>query len=179
MQKLAINFSNNLIQSEMKTILKKPLWFTVITVLLVTVTLFAATGCDKTETPNILETLNISGTWKVKTLDIEGMLTNIGLPPENASNSDISITIPSGTQGSAEGHTFYNTIGFGFELGEHQQISITNYGGSRFTEDEWGMAFRDHIISNVVKFKIADDELHFIDSLDNSVIVFINPLNNN
>ena len=42
--------SNNLIQSEMEIIFKKPLWFTVITILcLVAITLFAAEGCDKAE----------------------------------------------------------------------------------------------------------------------------------
>jgi len=44
--------SNNLIQSEMKIILKKPLWFTVITTLcLVVITLFATNGCDKSSIP--------------------------------------------------------------------------------------------------------------------------------
>ena len=39
-----------LIQNEMKTILKKPLWLTVITTLcFIVVTLFATTGCDKIE----------------------------------------------------------------------------------------------------------------------------------
>jgi uncharacterized repeat protein (TIGR02543 family) len=49
MRKLTKN-SNNLIQSKMEIILKKPLWFTVITTLcLLVVTLFAAVGCDNTE----------------------------------------------------------------------------------------------------------------------------------
>ena len=46
----------------MKIILKKPLWFTVITTLcLVAVTLFAASGCDKSETPPKHYTLNFAG----------------------------------------------------------------------------------------------------------------------
>jgi hypothetical protein len=49
MQKLTKN-SNHLIQSKMGIILKKTRWFTVITTLcLVVVSLFAASGCDKTE----------------------------------------------------------------------------------------------------------------------------------
>ena len=51
MQKLKTKINNNLIQSDMKIILKKPLWFTVITTLcLVAVSLFVAIGCDKSET---------------------------------------------------------------------------------------------------------------------------------
>jgi hypothetical protein len=39
-------------------------------------------------------------------------------------------------------------------------------------EDEWGMAFSDHI-RDVVKFKISNDELTFMDSQDNPLITFI------
>ena len=45
--------SNNLIQGKMEIILKKPLWFTVVTTLcLVIVILLAAIGCDKSENPS-------------------------------------------------------------------------------------------------------------------------------
>jgi uncharacterized repeat protein (TIGR02543 family) len=57
--------SNNLIQSQMKRILKKPLWFTVITTLCLVITLVTAIGCDKSEPPPINEnkyyTLNFVG----------------------------------------------------------------------------------------------------------------------
>lgn len=51
MRKLTKN-SNNLIQTEMKIIFKKPLWFTVITTLCLAITLFATFGCDKSEVPD-------------------------------------------------------------------------------------------------------------------------------
>ena len=62
MRKLTKN-SNNLIQSKMEIILKKPLRFTVITTLcLVVVTLFAASGCDKVEVlPNYTVTFASEG----------------------------------------------------------------------------------------------------------------------
>ena len=44
----------------MKIIFKKPLWFTVITTLCLVITLFAATGCDKTETLKYY-TVNFAG----------------------------------------------------------------------------------------------------------------------
>jgi hypothetical protein len=125
-------------------VFKKTRWFTVITTLcLVTVTLFAAFGCDKTEIPHTVETPNISGMWKVKAINILGKLTNIDLPPDNASETDISITIPDTIQGIMEGHTFYNTIDIRFELAKQQQINIITYGygGTRFAEDEWGYGF--------------------------------------
>jgi len=51
MQKLKTKFNNNLIQSDMKIILKKRLWITVIAIpCLVLVTLLAVSSCDKTET---------------------------------------------------------------------------------------------------------------------------------
>ena len=103
-------------------------------------------------------------------------MTDVVLP-EDASYSDISITIPDATQGQIEGNTFVNTIGIEFEIKENQQISFKNYGGTRIGEDEWGMAFRDHIMFNVVKFQISNDELKFIDSLNHPVIVFINHFN--
>ena len=45
----------------MKIILKKPLWFTVITTLCLVITLFTAIGCDKSETPPINHVLNFVG----------------------------------------------------------------------------------------------------------------------
>jgi hypothetical protein len=105
---------------------------------------------------------------------ISDELTTIASPPDNdALFPTISIVIPKNTQGEIAGHTFYNNIGFQFEMKEHQQISFKNYGGTRIAEDKWGMAFRDHIISNVVKFEISNDELSFMDSQDNPLIVFI------
>jgi hypothetical protein len=114
----------------------------------------------------------INGMWELKTIGISGELTNIGLPPENASFSNISIEIPDATQGTIEGHTFHNTIWIGFEIEEHQRINIKSYGGTRIAEDEWGMAFSDRI-RDVVKFNILNNELKFMDSQNNPVIVFI------
>ena len=54
--------SNNLIQSEMIILLKKPLWFTVITTLcFVVFSLFAAVGCNGSETPPKHYSLNFVG----------------------------------------------------------------------------------------------------------------------
>ena len=125
------------------------------------------------------ESEDISGIWEVKAINVSGELTNIGSPPNDAFYPNISITIPSTTRGQIDGNTFVNTIGFNFEIKEHQQISFENYGGTRIAEDEWGRAFRDHIMFNVVKFNISNNELQFIDSQDNSVIVFIDHLNKN
>jgi len=126
-------------------------------------------------------TNNIRGIWEVKAISISGELTNIDLLPDNRG---ISITIPNTTQGYIIGNTFVNKIDFEFEIRENQQISFKNYGSTRSAEDDRGAAFRDHIMFNVVQFKISNSvawwlggkELHFIDSQDNSVIVFINYL---
>ena len=121
----------------------------------------------------------ISGMWKVKAISISGELTNIVSLPDNAHYPNISITIPDATQGTINGNTFCNTIWIDFEIKEHQQISFKNYGGTRSGEDDWGMAFRDHIMFNVVKFDISNYELQFSDLQNNPVIVFINRLNEN
>lgn len=168
---------SNLIQGKTKKILTKSLKLTVRTLYLVLTILLITTACDKTEaTPNG-GTPSISGTWEVKAINISNELTNIGSPPENAHYSNISITIPDTTQGSISGNTFNNTIGFDFEIKEHRQIILKNYGGTRIAEDSWGQGFKDQIMFNVVKFDISNNELKFIDSLDNTVILFINGLN--
>jgi hypothetical protein len=114
----------------------------------------------------------ISGTWEVTTLSRSGKLTAIGSPPENAAYSNILITI-SATQEQlvGEGHTFYNTIGFTFEIKEHQQIRFITYGGTRIAEDEWGRAFSDHI-RDVVKFDLSNNELKLMDSQNTPLIIF-------
>lgn len=104
-------------------------------------------------------------------------MTDIETPPGNAHHPNISITIPDTTQGNISGHTFRNTISFGFEIKENRQIDLKNYGGTRMTEDPLGRAFGNHIMFNVVKFNVSNNELQFIDSLDNTVILFINALN--
>lgn len=161
----------------MKTRIKKILKFTVRILCLVLTILLITTACDKTEaTPNG-GTPSISGIWEVKAISISNELTNIGSPPENAGYSNISITIPDTTHGLISGNTFYNTIWFSFEIKEHQRIILKNYGGTRIAEDSWGQDFRDHMMFNVVKFDISNNELQFIDPLDNTVILFINGLN--
>jgi hypothetical protein len=138
--------------------------------------LSTVTACSENDTPE-QENVNISsinGIWEVKTIDISSELANIGSPPENALYSNILITISVTAQEQivGEGHTFYNMIGFTFEIKEHQQISFITYGGTRIAEDEWGRAFSDHI-RYVVKFDISNNELKFMDSQNNPVIVFI------
>ena len=160
--------NNCLIQSEMKIRFKKSFGFTVIITLCLSIaTLFIVIGCEKPGTSSI------SGIWKVKAINISGELTNIGPPPDNASYPNISIEIPEETEGSIEGHTFYNTIGFSFEIRENQQISCKDYGGTRSAEDEWGGAFGDHIMFHVVRFNISSNELKFLDSNDEPIIIFV------
>ncbi|HPM11412.1 MAG TPA: hypothetical protein PK941_13330 [Paludibacter sp.] len=135
-------------------------------------------GCSKDE-PEKEEDSAINGNWVVKAISISGELTNIGAPPDNASYSNISITIPDTTLGSINGNTFMNQIWVSFEIKEHKHISFKDYGGSRCAEDSWGIAFADHIRSTIKKFDVSNSELHLIDSLDNTVILFIDGLNKN
>jgi hypothetical protein len=117
----------------------------------------------------------IKGIWEVKTISISGELTNIGLPSGEDIYplfSNILVEIPDVTSGTIEGHTFCNTIYIGFEIVEYQQINIKSYAGTRIAEDEWGRAFSDHIM-HVVKFEISNDELTFMDSQNNPLIIFI------
>jgi hypothetical protein len=116
---------------------------------------------------------SISGIWKVKALSISGELTNIGSPPDDVSNPNISIEIPDTAQGTIYGHTFRNAISIEFEIGEHQQISFTNYGSTRSVEDEWGTAFSHIMSKSVVKFEISNNELTFADSQNNPIIIFL------
>ncbi|MDR1561867.1 MAG: hypothetical protein LBS54_02110 [Dysgonamonadaceae bacterium] len=126
------------------------------------------------DTPSEQETLSaINGIWEITMIRISDELTTIGSSPDNdAIFPNISIAIPKNTQGEIAGNTFYNKIGFQFEMKEHQQISFKNYGGTRIAEDNWGMAFSDHIM-RVTKFEISNYELTFMDSQDNPLIVFI------
>jgi len=68
-------------KNEMKTILEKPLWFTVIaTLCLVVVTLFATSGCDMSETSPTNENNTLQGSkWKlIGIVDVEtGKLTEL------------------------------------------------------------------------------------------------------
>jgi len=66
----------------MKTILRKPLWFTVIAMLcLVVVTLFATSGCEKSEIPH-------------KTCNVENPLTD--LPWLKSKVNEITLIVQSG-----------------------------------------------------------------------------------
>ncbi|MDR2125522.1 MAG: hypothetical protein LBP63_01660 [Prevotellaceae bacterium] len=130
-----------------------------------------ACGKEEKETPHIT---HINGMWKVKAVNILGELTDIGYPPENASFLDMSIEIPNTTQGYINGNTFCNPIGFDFEL-KGYQISLAQKGlfdEYRVGEDIYGMAFRYHIMFNVAKFNVSNNELIFMDFHDNSIIVF-------
>ena len=91
-------------------------------------------------------TPNISGTWKVKKISISGELKNV-VPSDDASYSAITIKLPETTQGYISGNTFINTINIEFEIKEDRQIILKNYDGTRRAEDEWGWAFKSHIMS--------------------------------
>ena len=84
-----------------------------------------------------------SGTWKVKTLSIEGVLTNIDSLPNDADYPDISISIPFATQGYIDGNTFYNMIEFKFEIEKCKQIHI--YGLYQYVENELIIRFESGI----------------------------------
>jgi len=126
-------------------------------------------GCDDDE---LSSEQSINGSWKVSKQIISGELESIVAPPENALNSDIFIMIPDTTSGVITGHTFYNTFGVQFERKEERQINLKNFLATRIAEDDWGRLFQENML-NTVKFSISDDELFFIDSRNQTVIVFI------
>jgi len=84
-----------------------------------------------------------NGTWKVKTLSIEGVLTNIDSLPNDADYPDISISIPFAAQGYIDGNTFYDMIEFKFEIAKCQQIRFSNY--QQFVENELIVRFEQGI----------------------------------
>jgi hypothetical protein len=115
---------------------------------------------------------DIQGLWKVKSQNILGEWINIILPPEDALYSDISIQIPDTVKGYINGNTFYNYIWTEFEINEKQQISFKNYGGSRIAENDFGRSFEENLL-NAVKFNISQNELIFMDSQNEPIIIFI------
>ena len=212
------------------------------------ITLFTVVGCEKLETP---QTPSINGVWKVKSISVSGELTNIGLPSDNVSYSNLSIEIPDAEKGYIEGNTFYNRIEFEFEINEYQQIHIHNckqyienellvhlkpevdaaefaayfeqgltpkrclapilniwlfetdgtaplrsivnnlsghpdvntvsYNNAGITGRDKEMEVNSFIenMQNAVTFEISNNDLNFMDSRNNIVIVFIDPLNEN
>lgn len=162
----------------MNAMLRKTLKSSVSTLCITLIFLFIASTCDKTEIPHE-ETPSPYGNWEVKAISISNELTILDSVSNDAVYSKISITIPDTTQGNISGNTFMNTIWIGYEIRENQQIIFNTYSGTRIAEEPWGMAFKDHIMFNVVKFNTSNNELQFIDSLDNPVIVFVNRLNEN
>ena len=115
---------------------------------------------------------SINGSWKVSKQIISGELESIVIHPENANYTDILIVIPDTLKGYINGNTFRNSIWVDFEIKEKQQIKFKNYGGTRIVEDDWGASFRENLL-NSVRFSLSNDELFFIDSLNQTVIVFI------
>jgi len=126
-------------------------------------------GCEK---ENHLDKQEISGYWKVFKQNISGEFESSTTPPGNAIYTDISIVIPDTTKGNISGNTFFNSIEADFEIEKEQQINFKNYGGTRIAEDNWGASFRENLL-NTVEFNISKDELFFIDSQNQTVIVFI------
>ena len=153
--------------------LKPTLKFAAGTLCLVLTALLAVTGCCR-DNDTELNDASIGGTWNVKAISVSNELTYIETPPENAHYPNISITIPNTTQGNIRGHTFRNTILFDFEIKGNRQIIFKKYGDTEMAEDSLGRVFGNHIMFNVVKFNVSNNELKFIDSQDNTVILFIN-----
>lgn len=126
-------------------------------------------GCEDEELP-LKQVIN--GSWRVSKQNISGELKGIVAPPENALYTDILIVIPDTTIGVITGHTFYNTFGVQFKRKEERQISLKNFLATRIAENDWGRSFQENML-NAVKFSISNDELLFIDSQNQTVIVFI------
>jgi hypothetical protein len=130
-------------------------------------------GCEKESS---FGQKDISGSWKVSKQSISGNLTYFIAPPDNALYTDISIVFPDTTKGIISGNTFFNSIGVDFEIKEDQHISFKNYGGTRIAEDNWGMSFGENL-RNTVKFDISNNELLFIDSQNQPIIIFVKTKN--
>jgi len=136
---------------------------------------------NRVESPQ--EISSICGVWLVKALRKSGELITINSPinPPDGSGRfapNIVILIPDTTQSGTVGCTFYNTFSTEFEIKEGQQIRFKGYGSTRSAEDDCGWAFKENLLSTV-KFNISNNELVFMDSLNNPIIIFINHLNKN
>jgi len=116
--------------------------------------------------------------WKVKTLNIEGQLTNIVSSPGNVIYQSILLKITDNvSSGSAVGCTFKNMFLVDF-IKTTTQIFFSNYRtiprGS--SEDSIGEAFI-HNLLNTVRFEKSNDKLIFSDAQNNPLIIFTNSLN--
>ncbi len=151
----------------MKT--KKLKLFTIALLLLPLCVVLLGAGCEG-ENPSIKQ--NTNGSWKVSKQNISDELESIIAPPDNAIYTDISIMIPDTIEGNIRGHTFRNTFGVQFKIKNEEQINFKNFLATRFLEDDWGRSFQENLL-NTVKFSISNDELFFIDSQNQTVIVFI------
>ena len=139
-----------------------------IATLIILIISLSTSGCkDETPNPN-----SINRTWRVIKEQVSGELKTLAPPPDNSLYSDISITIPDLQIGKITGNTFRNNIGADFELSNDNQITFKNYGGSRISEDSWGAAFSENLLSTV-RYEFSEKELHFIDSEDRTILVFI------
>ncbi len=151
----------------MKT--KKLRSITIILLLLPVCVVILGTGCEE-ENLSLKKTIN--GSWRLSKQIISGELESIVVPPENANYTDISIAVPDTTSGVIIGHTFYNTFGVQFEIKEERIVNLKNFIATRIAEDDWGRSFQENML-NTVKFSLSNDELFFINSQNQTVIVFI------
>lgn len=95
------------------------------------------------ELPNEPDNPTITGTWKVKSMNILGEMVAIDLPPDDAIYEDIIITIPEATEGYIDGHNFTSWIDFAFEIKENQQINTSKY--DQYVENELIIGFEDGV----------------------------------
>lgn len=149
--------------------LKRIKFHTIFLFLLPLCLVFLGAGCDD-EGLSLKHSIN--GSWKVSKQVISVELEGVVAPPENALYFDISIVIPNTTSGVITGHTFYNTFGVQFEIMEERKVSLKNFLATRIAEDDWGRLFQENLL-NTVKFSLSNDELLFIDSRNQTVIVFL------
>ena len=115
----------------MKTIFKKPLWFTVITILcLVVVTLFAAFGCGKSETP-LKDTLQGSK-WKLVGV---GSLDKIALQELEPKNCKKCYTLTFDTDNTFQTFSSTNELQGIYKANYGTQtIQIIDFGGTKIGE---------------------------------------------
>ena len=64
----------------------------------------------------------IAGTWHVKAFNDYDGLRDVGLPPDFATYSKFSITIPASASGRITGNSFHQSFDFAFEIKESGQI---------------------------------------------------------
>ena len=167
-----INYCNNLNQSEMemKIILRKPLWFTVIaTLCLVVVTLFAVIGCDKSETPQ-KETLRGSK-WKLVGI---GSLDNIALQELEPKDCEKCYTLTFDTNNTFQTFSSTNNLQGIYKANySTKEMQITDFGGTKMGEIGDGNLYWNHDVWHTVQtFSLQKKELRLYYNGNRNYLLF-------